>query len=285
MSSDRDPRSDLGAWLGEELRRARVAAGYASQDQLARELGFDRTVIVKAETGTRPPSEDVAARIEEMFPGLCNGLYAHLATIARRSNGPVPGWFADWTEAERAATVIKWWEPLLVPGLLQTPEYARALFRAWEMARTEDELEELVQARMARQAVLDRAEPPKLWAVIDETVLHRRVGGAKVMHDQVLKLSEMADRPGVSIHVIPAETGAHIGLLGAFAIASTDGDAAGIVYMESPDEGQTTRNPITVAKINLTFDTLRSEALPRSASRDILAKVAEGNGREQRPLA
>ncbi len=68
MANDRDPRSDLGAWLGEELRRARLDAGFTSQDQLARELGFDRTVIVKAETGARPPSEDVALKIAEMFP-------------------------------------------------------------------------------------------------------------------------------------------------------------------------------------------------------------------------
>ncbi len=71
MANDRDARGDLGVWLGEELRCARLAAGYTSQDQLARELGFDRTVIVKAETGARPPSEDMAARIAEMFP--CRG--------------------------------------------------------------------------------------------------------------------------------------------------------------------------------------------------------------------
>lgn len=115
----------------------------------------------------------------------------------------------------------------------------RALFRAWEVARTDGELEEMVQARMARQAIFDRADAPKFWAVIDETVLHRQVGGAKVMRDQVLRLSEMAGRPGVSIHIIPADAGAHIGLLGAFAIATGEGDGAGIVYMESPDEGQT----------------------------------------------
>lgn len=280
MTNERDPRSDLGAWLGEKLREARIAAGYTSQDQFARELGFDRTVIVKAETGARPPSEDVAAKIAEMFPDLCNGLYVHLAAIARKSNGPIPGWFADWTEAEKTAAVIKWWEPLLIPGLLQTPEYARTLFHAWEMARTGDELEELVNARMARQTIFDRADPPKFWAVIDETVLYRSIGGPKVMHDQLTRLSEMAERPGVTIHVIPARAGAHIGLLGAFAIASFEADAPGIVYMESPDEGQTTRNPATVAKINLTFDTLRSEALPRGASREILMKVAQENGRE-----
>jgi DNA-binding XRE family transcriptional regulator len=128
MANDRDPRSDLGAWLGEELRGARADAGYKSQDQLARELGFDRTVIVKAESGSRPPSEDVAAKIAEKFPGLANGLYVHLAGIARKSNGPIPGWFADWLTREREATSIRIWQPIIVPGLLQTAGYARALF-------------------------------------------------------------------------------------------------------------------------------------------------------------
>ena len=80
--------------------------------------------------------------------------------------------------------------------------------------------------------------------------------------------------------MIPAEVGAHIGLLGAFAIAGFEGDAPGIVYFESPDEGQTTRDPATVAKIILAFDTLRSEALPRGASQDLIMKVAEEYGRD-----
>ena len=84
-------------WLGEELRGARLAAGYTSQDQFARELGFDRTVIVKAETGARPPSEDLAGKIAEMFSGLCNGLYVQLATIARKSNGPISQTMFPWT--------------------------------------------------------------------------------------------------------------------------------------------------------------------------------------------
>jgi len=82
----------------------------------------------------------------------------------------------------------------------------------------------------------------------------------------------------INVHVIPAEVGAHIGLLGAFAIAGFAGDAPGIVYFESPDEGQTTRDPVTVARIILTFDTLRSEALPRGASRDLIMKAAEECG-------
>ena len=104
---------------------------HTSQDQFARELGFDRTVIVKAETGARPPSDDMAARIAEMFPDLCNGLYVRLAGIARKSNGPIPGWFADWVEIEAKATSLRWWEPLLIPGLLQTEDYARAVLSTW----------------------------------------------------------------------------------------------------------------------------------------------------------
>ena len=135
-------------------------------------------------------------------------------------------------------------------------------------------------ARLDRQRIFARPGPPSLWAVIDEGVLRRRIGGAEVMHDQLVHLAEMAARPMIKVHVIPAETGAHIGLLGAFAIAGFAADAPGIVYFESPDEGQTTRDPATVAKIILTFDTLRSEALPRGASRELIMKVAEDLGRD-----
>ena len=100
------------------------------------------------------------------------------------------------------------------------------------------------------------------------------------MHDQLVRLADMGERASIKIHVIPAEAGAHMGLLGAFAIAGFAGDAPGIVYFESPDEGQTSRDPGTVAKINLTFETLRSEALPRGASRDLILKVAGEYGRD-----
>jgi DNA-binding XRE family transcriptional regulator len=140
MANDRDPRSDLGAWLGEELRRARMGAGYTSQDQFARDLGFDRTVIVKAETGARPPSEDVAPKIAEVFPDLCNGLYVRLAAIARKANGPIPGWFADWLTREREATSIRIWQQVIVPGLLQTADTlgrcSLVNASAWTMTRS-----------------------------------------------------------------------------------------------------------------------------------------------------
>jgi hypothetical protein len=143
----------------------------------------------------------------------------------------------DWVDAEQRAAVVRWWEPLLVPGLLQTPEYARALFKAWQTTGDEDEVENLVTARIDRQRIFARQKPPSFWAVIDEGVLRRRVGGAKVMQDQLIHLAEMTERPAIKVHVIPAEAGAHVGLLGAFAIAGFEGDAPGVVYLETPDEG------------------------------------------------
>jgi hypothetical protein len=94
------------------------------------------------------------------------------------------------------------------------------------------------------------------------------------MYDQLHHLADLSDRSKITIQVVPSEVGAHVGLLGAFAIATLDG-ARDIVYMESPDQGLTTEQPSTVAKLSLTFDTLMGEALPRGASRDLITKVAE----------
>jgi transcriptional regulator with XRE-family HTH domain len=267
----RDPETDPRAFLGEELRRGRVAAGFSSQEALAARLGFDRSVVGKAETGDRAPTDDVLAAWCEACQ-LDADLFTRLAVLARRADGPVPTWFAGWVEAERYAESLCWWEPLLIPGLAQTADYARAILAAWPHS-TEEELEELVKARMERQAIFDRAVPPRLWIIVDETVLHRRIGDAKIMDDQLSHLADLASRPNITVQVVPSEAGAHVGLLGAFAIATgTSGDT---VYMESPDQGQTTETPSVVRKLNNTFNTLRAEALSSTASRDLIKKVAE----------
>jgi DNA-binding XRE family transcriptional regulator len=272
MASDRDPRSDLGAWLGEELRGARADAGYKSQDQLARELGFDRTVIVKAESGSRPPSEDVAAKIAEKFPGLANGLYVHLAGIARKSNGPIPGWFADWLTREREATSIRIWQPIIVPGLLQTAGYARALFIGERSNLGDDALDELVGARLARQRIFDKPEPPHLWVVLDEAVLHRLIGTPKTTHDQLVHLVDMSERSYILIQVVPASVGAHAGLACAFMIGSVDGEPDVLLFEAVED--QTIKDAEVIRKAAVVFDLVRGDTLSRSASQDLILEVA-----------
>jgi DNA-binding XRE family transcriptional regulator len=114
-------RSPL-AFFGAELRRVRAAAGL-SQDQLGQKLVFSGDMVGKIETGERAPTPDFAARCDGVFPHL-DGLFTRLLDLTRRWNGLYPQWFQGWLDAERRATSLRWWEPMLVPGLLQTADYS-----------------------------------------------------------------------------------------------------------------------------------------------------------------
>jgi transcriptional regulator with XRE-family HTH domain len=273
-----NPGASPAHFFGAEVRRAREAARMTLAE-LGVLVPCDASTVSRIESGLLSPTERFAAACDEAFPQM-GGWFTRFYNNSRTWDGPYPRWFTDWVDAETRATVLRWWEPLLVPGLLQTPEYARALFQAWQTTRDDDEVEQLIAARIDRQRIFGRVSPPSFWAMVDEGALRRRIGGAKVMRDQLVHLAEMAESPNIKVHVIPAEVGAHIGLLGAFAIAGFADDAPGIVYFESPDEGETTTDPARLARVILTFDTLRSEALPRGASRDLIMKVAEEHGRD-----
>ncbi len=259
------------AFLGAELRRARLAAGM-SQDQLGRALNFSGDLVGKVETCDRAPTPAFAAGCDTVFPHL-DGLFTRLVDLARRWDGPYPQWFRDWVEAERDATSFRWWEPMLVPGLLQTTDYAHAIL-AVGPETAPDQLDDLVAARLARQEILDRPKPPQLWVVIDESVLHRLIGSREVMHDQLTHLVESSRRPNITIQVVPSGVGAHAGLLGAFIVGEFE-TAPSILYAETAVEGQTMEKPALVARAALAFDRLRAEALPRTASRNLIGKVAQ----------
>lgn len=155
-----DPGAGPLNFFGAELRRARTAAGL-SQEQLGSRVGYSGAQVGKVETGGRAPTLDFAQRCDAALPEM-GGLFARIYDLARRWDGGYPSWFAEWVEAERQATSVCWWEPLLVPGLVQTAGYARALFEAWRSAASEEELEQLVSGRLERQAIFDRPQPPSL---------------------------------------------------------------------------------------------------------------------------
>ena len=121
------------------------------------------------------------------------------------------GWFQEWADIEAQATVLRWYEPLVVPGLLQTEEYVRVILSARPDGNLDD-LDEQVAARLARQAILDRTGAPQLWCILDEGVLHRAIGGSKVMRSQLYRLAEVAEHPKTTIQVIRSG-GAHAGPL------------------------------------------------------------------------
>ena len=267
-----DPERNPAGFLGAELRRARVAAGYSSQEALAARLGYDRSVIAKAETGERPPSPEVADAIEaELFPAGPSGLVGRLAALARRAGGPVPSWFESWLEAERDAHMLRLWSPVLVPGLLQTAGYARALFVATGL--DEDAAQEHVSVRLNRQAILERPHPPHVVTVLDQSVLHRLIGSRQVMADQLMHIAELSERPDLSVQVIPADTGANAGLSGAFDLASGDGGPE-VVRMEAVED-VTVESRSLVRKAANIFVRVQADALPRAASRTLILEAAE----------
>jgi transcriptional regulator with XRE-family HTH domain len=267
-----DPETNPKAFLGEELRRARLAAGFSSQEALAAKLGYDRSVIAKAETGERPPSPDVAAALQaELFPNGPDGLVGRLAALARRHDGPIPSWFESWLEAEAKAHALKIWQPLIVPGLFQTSEYARALFVA--AGEEIERADELVTARLERHTVLDRPKAPHVVAVLDEAVLHRLIGTPAVMHDQLTHLAAVSERPNISIEIVPVSTGANAGLSGGFQLAACDG-APDVLRMEAVED-VTAESRSLVRLATVVFDLVRGDALPRSASRALISEAAE----------
>jgi transcriptional regulator with XRE-family HTH domain len=265
----RDAESNPAAFLGARLRQGRIDAGFKSQDALASRLGFDRSVITKAETGERPPSDDVLAAWCDACQ-LDRDMFAGLARLARTVDGPVPAWFETWLEAEREAHTLRLWSPVLVPGLLQTADYARALLMATGL--DEDAADGHVTVRLGRQAILDQPKPPHVVVVLDESVMRRLIGSPQVMSDQLAHVADLSERPNVSVQVVPAGTGANAGLSGAFDLASGDGTPE-VLRMDAVED-LTVETRSLVRKATSIFVRVQADALPRAASRALILEAA-----------
>lgn len=270
---DRIP-DPLFVFFGRQLKLLREAKGW-SQEALGKRIGYSGEMVSKVEGAKNPPSREFAAPCDREFPEM-GGMFMALVVAAESSTSAYPTWFQTWVDAEKRASVLRCWEPLIVPGPLQTAEYARAIFEAWRAVDGDRDVDRDVAARLARQDIFDRPAPPSFGVVIDESVLRRCVGGPKVMDDQLMHLIEMSERPRVSVQILPAEVGVHVGLGGAFTIASFTGDTPGMVYFETTDEGEVSKVPARLERTTVIYDALRDDALNARASRDLMRKVAEG---------
>jgi transcriptional regulator with XRE-family HTH domain len=257
-------------YLGDELTRARIAAGFTSQQALAAELHVDRSVVGKAETGERPPSA-VVLKDWAATCGIDEALYARMVEFVRSADGPIPDWFAPYLERERTAHTIRIWQPLIIPGLLQTAAYARALFLA--EGASPERADELVAERLGRQEILDRADATNVVAVLDESVLHKLIGSPEIMHEALTHLAVMAERPDISVSIVPASIGANAGLSGGFQLASCDGSADVLNMIAVADVTEETRS--LVRRAVRIFDLVRDEALPCGTSRTFILEAAE----------
>ncbi len=267
---DDGPANGLQAFA-QELRAQREAGGL-TQEQLAKLMGYSTSVIAKVETCRTIPSPQHAARADEALktPGTFRRLRQAMI------NGGYEPWVRALLEMEERATVLRNWESLVVPGLLQTEAYARAMIRAGRPGDSDADIEQLVTARMSRQAIWERQDPPPpmLFVVLGETVLRQRVGDSDIMQDQLSHLIEAAENPRITIQVLPFASAAHPGLLGPLLVASFDNDRDA-AYLDNALDGQVTERRKQVARVALLYDTLRIEALSPGASADMIARVAE----------
>ena len=182
-------------------------------------------------------------------------------------------WFREWVSIEQEAASLRSFQPLVVPGLLQTEEYARALHEG-ASPLVGDAMEQQVAARMARQVVLDRPAPPQFVAVLDNSVLTRAVGGPKVMREQLAHLVEVGRRPRVHLHLVPETVGAYPGLNGAFVLATpADGDDVG--YLDNQLHGTIVERHADVKSLRQTWESVRAEAMPHGATLAAISEAAK----------
>jgi transcriptional regulator with XRE-family HTH domain len=252
-----------------ELRAARAARGL-SQDALAELVSYSSSMIGMIESCRRIASLDFCQRADEALQ--TGGTLARLHPLI--VGQAYPSWFRPYVELERAARSLRSWEPLLVPGLLQTADYARAVIQAARPADETEQIEEAVAARLERQAILDRDDPPLAWFILDQAVFLRPVGGPKVMQAQIDHLLAAAARPRITVQVVPFDTGAHAGLTGALVLASIDGQPD-TAHLDTLGPGLIADQPETVAGCVSAFDNLRAEALSPAKSMDLIRKEAQ----------
>jgi transcriptional regulator with XRE-family HTH domain len=270
-----DPYESPLAFFGNEVRQHRLRLGL-SQPKLSRRLFRSDDLISKIETGKATPTLEFAEDCDEQF-GTHGSMY-RLATMVRRL-AAYPSWLRPFVEAERVAHTLRNWQPILIPGLLQTEEYARALIGEWP-GLTEERQVELLRARMERQSILGRNEPPTMWFVLAENVLHYEVGDREVMDEQLSHLIEISHHTHVNLQVVPGGARAHSGMTGAFAVASLNGDSD-VLYLESVHQGHVSDRPKDIAAVINIWEAIRSEALPFRTSLELITKVIETRWKAQ----
>jgi len=282
MTAERKDRDALSLFA-EELKAYRDARGW-TQAELASEISYSESLIAQVEACWRVPSKELAKALDRVFgtPGFAEGGSDSPGTEgtfgrleAKLRNLPFPASFRSFAPYEAEAVTLHVFEHSLIPGLLQTEGYARAVLST-RPNTTNDEIDNLVAGRLARQAVLWREDPPApiLWALIDESALHRPVASPDMMRGQLTYLADVSRYPNITVQVVPYSAGGHTGLLGACTIAEPNGSPS-IVNLEDMADGRVTDDADTVSLVTLRFNSLRSEALPKGASRELIVRVAE----------
>jgi transcriptional regulator with XRE-family HTH domain len=266
---------DAGAsplhYYGFELRRYREAAGL-TQRQLGEIVNYTGSLIGQIETARKVPTLEFSQRVDAALG--TGGAFTRLVELVLRSQ--LPAWFQQVAELEARAVEICSFQEHLVLGLLQTEAYARAVLGALD----QDKLDDRTAARLSRQRVFSKEEPPVFWAILSEGALFQEIGGPEVMREQLAHLLTFEHSPLVNVQVLPFSAGAHAGMQGPFDIYCFAADPT-IVYTEGYGSGHPTANPDTVKDCSLRYDHLQAAALSIPKSAELIRSVMEDRYGEQ----
>ncbi len=268
--------------LAAELQRRREATGM-SRDEVARQLEWSTSTLFRIETRRNRPQPGNVRMLLELY-GVTGPERDGLIQLTREARQP--GWWHSFRDVlpnpyevyiglEAGAASIRNFEPIVVPGLLQTADYARETFRNGPIELDPEEVERLLEVRLARQQILTRDDRPRLWAVIDEAVIHRAVGGSEVMRGQLRHLADATRQGKTTVQVVPYRAGAHAGTTGPFVILDyahvTD---PAVVYVETLAGDIYLEERSDVDRYTLAFDRLVAAALHPDESVRLIEQAA-----------
>jgi transcriptional regulator with XRE-family HTH domain len=266
--------------LAGTLRRLREARELSRED-VETETAINTATLYRIETAKVRPQARTLSALLNLY-GVEKDERARLLKLLRESkqsgwwqafSEDLPEQYSAYIEFEDEAEDLWNYQSLFVHGLLQTEDYARALIRGVLPGASHDEVEQRVKVRMKRQAVLERDDPPQLWAICDESALHRLVGGPKTMREQLMHLVVMAELPHVTLQVVPFDHGAHVGMPGSFMVLRF-GDAPSVVYVDSMAGDIFLEEEVEVRHYTGLYDHLRAVSLSPDATRQLVTRIA-----------
>ncbi|WFE20763.1 helix-turn-helix transcriptional regulator [Solwaraspora sp. WMMD937] len=253
-------------YLISELRRLRESFGL-TQDAWADRIHFSAKHVGAIERGERPALPDYLKAVDKVFGTALVRFYRE---FVRGDWTPV--WYRPFVEYEGRATLLRVYHPTLIPGLLQTEAYARALLPAMNVPA--EDVEQTLAARLDRQEIITRTTSPcRLVVVVDEAALRRRVGDAEVMRDQLKWLVSISAEQHIRVLVVPADSPAYVGLRGPMVLASVEGRTVG--FLEGHLEGNVVESPDSVASLEADWEDIRGYALSVEQSRKLIMEATE----------
>ena len=270
-----------------ELRRARQETGL-TQDAVATEMDWSLSKVIRIETGAVGISTNDLTALLRLYNITDPRRTRELVSLARAARQQswwsgyretVPPTFFTYIEYEASASAIRQYEPIVIPGLLQTRNYAHAIISRHRRSSTTAEVEARVDLRMKRQQLLEQPNPPSMYVILDEAVIHRLIGEKSLRDEQLARLISLMSRPNVTIEIIPFSAGLHSGIAENFTILEFDNESdSDVLYFESARDAIFSRDDAEeISVYREMFESLRRASLGPAGSLGFLKKTAGDN--------